>query len=318
MPSIIQTRILIQKFDKKLDKIIHEDIKLLKDIKKYVVSSGGKRIRPITHYYFTRLLGYEGEEWLDVGAIAELIHSASLLHDDVVDKSDTRRGKPTVGKLYGNKVAILSGDYLLASGIEHLNSLQKPALMDSFTRVIRYLAVGELIQMQWERNPKITPAIYEQIIYGKTASLFGAVCETAGILANSSQKTIEDLRKFGDSMGRLFQVRDDYIDYFTDEKSSGKTFMKDFYNGLYTYPVIVLKEKAKSADKKEIDLLFKKDERDRIDAKRIQELFQVYEIKEILVSEIQSCIEELINYVKEFGDSKLTETIIEKISELKV
>lgn len=179
---------LIRKFDKKLETIIREDLKILAEIKTYTIRSGGKRIRPILHYCLCQLLGYSGKHWLDVGAIAELIHSASLLHDDVVDEAATRRGLQSVGSKFGNKTAILAGDYLLACGIDHLNGLGYPELMDVFTRVIKDLSVSELIQMQWEKNPKITLDIYNKVVYGKTASLFGAVSFSAGVLSNKNEK----------------------------------------------------------------------------------------------------------------------------------
>lgn len=142
---------LIRKFDKKLETIIREDLKILSEIKTYTIQSGGKRIRPILHYCLCQLLGYSGKHWLDVGAIAELIHAASLLHDDVVDEAETRRGLQSVGSKFGNKTAILAGDYLLACGIDHLNGLGYPELMEVFTQVIKDLSVSELIQMEWEK-----------------------------------------------------------------------------------------------------------------------------------------------------------------------
>jgi octaprenyl-diphosphate synthase len=243
----------IKIFDSKLDEIIHEDLPILKDIKKHVIKSGGKRIRPLTHVFLSQLLGYKGKLWQDVGAIAELIHSASLLHDDVVDGAELRRGEPTIGKLHGNKTAILAGDYLLASGIEHLNRLGSPELMSAFTSVIRDLSVGELIQMEWEKNPKITIKIYDKIIYGKTSSLFGAVSQTAGIIAGVSNPKIKDLHTFGVTMGNLFQKKDDYIDYFESQDKSGKARFKDFSNGLFTHPIILLMENSNKSQQKHTD-----------------------------------------------------------------
>lgn len=145
---------LIRKFDKKLETIIREDLKILSEIKTYTIRSGGKRLRPILHYCLCQLLGYSGKHWLDVGAIVELIHAASLLHDDVVDEAETRRGQQSVGSKFGNKTAILAGDYLLACGIDHLNDLGYPELMDIFTQVIKDLSISELIQMEWEKIRK--------------------------------------------------------------------------------------------------------------------------------------------------------------------
>ena len=318
MPSSVQLKILIKKFDSKLDDIIFEDLKILKDIKKYVIRSGGKRLRPLTHYFFSQILNYTGEHWLDVGAIAELIHAASLLHDDVVDKAETRRGKDTIGKLYGNKSAILAGDFLLACGIEHLNKLNNPSLMSSFTKVIRDLSVAELLQMQWEKNPKISRVEYEKIIYGKTASLFGATCETAGILAEESASSIEALKNFGNSMGRLFQIRDDYIDYFSSNDESGKDQYKDFQNGLFTYPIIILREHSTKKETKSIHAVFAQETRDKPEIEFITELFDKYRIQEKIQVEIQNEIKELLQYLEKFQTSDARDLIIERIGSLGV
>ena len=313
MPSKLQISMIVKKFDKKLDRIIHEDLPILEKVKNHVISSGGKRIRPLTHFFLCQLLGYEGNLCYDVGAIAELIHGASLLHDDVVDGAETRRGYPTVGKLHGNKTAILSGDYLLACGIDHLNKLNQPLIMSSYTGVIRDLSVGELIQMEWEKNPKITLKIYEKVIYGKTASLFGAVCETAGILSKKDEKEVKEIKKFGITMGMLFQKKDDYIDYFEAPEKSGKIQLKDFMNGLYTYPILLLLEKANRFEKKQIHELLKIEVKKEKDLNEIMELMDKYKISTDILSDLNKDVSYLLNFLKKFESGSYRDLMIERI-----
>jgi octaprenyl-diphosphate synthase len=313
MPIAFEVSRIIKVYDSKLESIIHEDLPILKKIKKHVIESGGKRIRPLTHYFLCQLLGYKGNLWQDVGAIAELIHGASLLHDDVVDGAESRRGKPTVGSLYGNKTAILSGDYLLASGIEHLNGLKNSALMDSYTRVIRDLAVGELLQMEWEKNPKITLGIYDKIIFGKTSSLFGAVAETAGILAELPGEKIRELHTFGVTMGNLFQKKDDYIDYFDAKKDSGKEPLKDFHNGLYTYPILVLLNLVSKENKKEIHTLLSKESKSSADGKTILEFMERARVREKISDDLRMDAEYLIKFLEKFPEKKIKKLMIERI-----
>ena len=312
----IEVPLIIKQFNNKLNTIIKEDLPILEDIKEKVIESGGKRIRPLTHYFLCQLLEYKGKEWLDVGTIAELIHAASLLHDDVIDGADLRRGKPTIGKLYGNKTAILAGDYLLACGIDHLNNLNNPELMTAYTSVIRDLSVGELIQMQWEKNSKITMKEYDKIIYGKTASLFGGVGLTAGILSQVGENKKKQLHGFGVNMGMLFQIKDDYIDYFQSSENSGKTQMKDFINGLYTYPLIVLKEKANKKEIAEITNILSLPERGVTEVLRINELLFIYSIQKEIILRLKKLSEELIAFLKEFSESPIRKIMIEKIEEL--
>ena len=312
MPISLDVSRMIKIFDSKLDDIIHEDLPILKKIKKHVIESGGKRIRPLTHSFLCQLLGYRGKLWQDVGAIAELIHGASLLHDDVVDGAELRRGEPTIGKLYGNKTAILAGDYLLASGIEHLNKLQNPALMDSFTTVIRDLSVGELLQMEWEKSPKITLKIYERIIYGKTSSLFGAVAETAGIISGISSPKIKELKTFGITMGNLFQKKDDYIDYFETEKSSGKQALKDFQNGLYTYPILILLEKAKK-NQKEVHQLLAEPRKTPENIVQILNYMEEYKIQQEIKVHLKKDTDYLIQFLYQFPENKYRKLMLERI-----
>ncbi len=315
-PLKLEIPFIIKEFNKKLDQIIKEDLPILEDIKEKVIESGGKRIRPLTHYFFSELLGYEGKDWIDVGSIAELIHAASLLHDDVIDGAELRRGKPTIGKLYGNKTAILAGDYLLACGIDHLNGLKNPELMSAYTTVIRDLSVGELIQMQWEKNPKVSIKEYNKIIYGKTASLFGAVCLTSGILAKSNIDQKKALQKFGVDMGMMFQIKDDYIDYFQSSENSGKVQMKDFLNGLFTYPVILLKEKLNKTELREVVEIFSKPKRNLPDISRIHELMYGYEIKKDCLVNLQKLADSLIRFLNQFQNGKIKDLMSEKILEL--
>lgn len=239
----------VGQIERKLASIIGQDLPVLKKIKKYVIQSGGKRIRPLTHYYTLRMLGSDHKEWVDAGAIGELIHNASLLHDDVVDESDLRRGKPSAPVLFGNKTVVLAGDYLRACGLHHLSTLEHSReLLVIFSRTIRLLSEGELIQMEWEGNLKIPPKAYERIIYCKTGCLFGAMTESAAVLAGADSARAQ-YRAFGERLGRYFQVRDDYLDYFTPAKETGKKEMQDFERGLVTWPVMRLLETKKGADK---------------------------------------------------------------------
>ncbi|PJZ68785.1 geranylgeranyl pyrophosphate synthase [Leptospira perolatii] len=309
--------LLIRKFDKKLKEIIDEDLEILSEIKDYTIQSGGKRIRPILHYCVCKILGYRGEKWADVGAIAELIHAASLLHDDVVDEAETRRGIPSVGAKFGNKTAILAGDYLLACGIDHLNSLGSSELMDLFTKVIKDLSVSELIQMEWEKNSKITSEIYDSVVYGKTASLFGAVSEAAGILVELPKKSRKKLHDFGIRLGFLFQKQDDAIDYFQAGNQTGKVPLKDFKNGLYTYPVLKLLEKSDRNDKKLVHSLFGKAERNGQDEVVVLSLLNRYNIRKMLNDEFQADIEELLRFLNAYPpteEGKLVQEQFRKLS----
>lgn len=316
MKSNVRIQSILAKFDKNLDGIIKEDIPVLKKIKKHVITSGGKRIRPFSHYLFCQFLGVTNVSWLDVGSVAELIHAASLLHDDVVDNAPIRRGKPTIGSLFGDKTAILAGDYLLACGISRLNSLGNPELMEIFSQVLKDLSVSELLQMEWEKNPKITLKVYDSIIYGKTASLFGVCTESSAILANKSKKERAVIRDFGVRLGKLFQKKDDCLDYFVDSRTSGKEFLKDFKNGLFTYPVLVLRNQLGLLEKRKLESLFKKEERNSADESYILGLMESKGISEILHKELSSEKNYLLGFLNQFPKSSERKLFIEQLDRL--
>ncbi len=290
---------IIKKIDKKLYSIIKEDLKFFKILKRFVVYSGGKRIRPLTHYYFGRIINPDYNEWDSIGAIGELIHSASLLHDDVIDNSDMRRGKKTLHVLYGNKKIILGGDFLLACGLEYLSRLKMGfVLLPVFTRVIQNLAIAEILQMEYEANPEITKEIYETIILGKTADLFSAMTESAAIMNHLDQKSVLLFKEQGKKMGRIFQIRDDYLDYFSSEKELGKSLYLDYKRGLITYPLLLLKEKMNKIEKKELFQNWKDPEIRQKHLNLTLELLNKYRIQKEIANEIEREIFVIIDFIK--------------------
>jgi octaprenyl-diphosphate synthase len=311
--------LLVKSVDKKISEIVTADIKILARIKKQVLISGGKRIRPVVHYYFAKMLDYDGQEWRDVAAIGELIHAASLLHDDVIDGADERRGRPTVNVIYGNKPAILAGDFLLGCGFDHLRTLHDALpLFEIFTRVIRMLSVGELLQMEWEKNLALKDEIYRKIILGKTGSLFGAMVESAAVLSGLEGAERRRYRDFGERMGHLFQIRDDYLDYFSEE--TGKPPLQDFRRGLVTKPLLILMRRLGGSDRAAFKRVWLSDAV-RNSAEGIGSLRRYLEksgVQRLLFQEIELEIHALMKFVRGHNHSMFREGILTNLSELVV
>ena len=315
---------LVRRFDRKLGRIIGQDLPVLKRVKKFLIKSGGKRIRPITHYYFTQLLGYTDRDWEDVGAIGELIHGASLLHDDVVDEASIRRGRPSVNALEGNKTAILAGDYMLGCGLDHLNTLRDSSrLLDIFTRVLRMLSVGELLQMQWEGDLATDDDTYRRIILCKTGVLFGAMTQAAWVLANpdnGNQDASRSYREFGERLGTLFQLRDDFYDYFGTAESDGKEPFQDFRRGLVTRPLILLRVSASRTESRRLQTLWK-DSAERSSLQGVGALQQMMDrnrIRHRFATEIEEEVHELMTFVRGHKDSPARERLLQQLRKLLV
>lgn len=316
----ISRDLLIKQFNRKLDDIIREELPILKEVKAFVIKSGGKRIRPLIHYFFSQLLDYRGDEWRDVGAIGELIHAASLVHDDVIDEATLRRGKPSVNALFGNKNAVLSGDYLLACGLDHLGTLSKSAeLLPVFTRVIRMLSVAELLQEENETKLDLKEAVYERIIVGKTGVLFGAMTETAAILAELPAPKAAQYRAFGEKLGLVFQIRDDYLDYY-DDGSDGKDLFQDFKRGLVTRPLIVMRQKMGRAERKELERIWASEEA-RAEPRAIETMLGISKklgARRALAMEIETEVHSLMHFVREHADSEIRQGVLDQLTRLLV
>lgn len=312
----------IQIVDSKLNEIISEDLPILIDIKKHLLESGGKRVRPLIHFYLGRILGYEGDQWSDVGAIGELIHAASLLHDDVVDESDMRRGKPSINAMFGNKGAVLGGDYLFSCALDHLRHLEHSVeLLGVFTNVIKMLSVGELLQMRWESDIHVNEETYDRVIYGKTAVLFASMTETAALQArpgdNEYRKTYKE---FGERLGRIFQIRDDYLDYFADEAYLGKKLYLDFERGIVTRPIIMLRDQMGNSKKEELLQLWGDEEFRKSDrgTESIVKLLEEEGIRSRMESELRESLGGLIKFMEEHDPSRFRESIIDQLQKLSV
>ncbi|MBS0619016.1 MAG: polyprenyl synthetase family protein [Spirochaetes bacterium] len=225
--------------NKAIHKILGGELRILKKIREYVVASGGKRIRPLFQYYLGAAYGVDSRTLISLGALIEIVHAASLLHDDVVDNADERRSRPTGAKLFGNKQVVLAGDHLLSSGLKYLSSMNNPAYMQIFTDSIQALTEAELMQMQYHFDLQTSTKIHNAIVDGKTATLFRA----AGALVAAHRKSAElyasESARLGLEFGRYFQERDDYLDYF-DATRLKKKGLQDFLNGIVTQPLILL------------------------------------------------------------------------------
>jgi len=224
-----------------------------KDMLSHVFYAGGKRIRPALYFFCARLCKYSGEHLLPVAAVCEYVHTASLLHDDVVDNSSLRRNKPTSNSIWGDQASVLVGDLIYSRASELMAMTGSLEIVETFAGAIRLMSAGELLQL--EQNFTITDAseqAYFKILTAKTAKLIAASCKAPAILADSSRDVVNALDTFGASLGLAFQLVDDALDYLGVDGVVGKSTLADFREGKMTYPVLLLK---KMADDSELEQL---------------------------------------------------------------
>src|SRR3954467_7500110 len=213
-------------------------VELIPQLAEHIIAAGGKRLRPVLTLASSRLCGYEGDRHQALAACVEFIHTATLLHDDVVDESDLRRGLASANAIFGNKASVLVGDFLFARSFQLMvddGSLRVLAILSGASATI---SEGEVLQLVTQNDLSTTEERYLEVIQGKTAALFAAACQIGAVVANRPQREEQALSDYGMKLGIAFQLVDDALDYVADEATLGKTIGDDFREGKITLPVL--------------------------------------------------------------------------------
>lgn len=214
------------------------DVVLVNQIAEYIVGSGGKRLRPLLVAVVARACGYRGERHCEAAAIIEFIHTATLLHDDVVDGSKLRRGRDTANEVWGNEASVLVGDYVYSRSFEMMVSLESMRIMDVMAGATNKIAEGEVLQLLNANDPETTEERYFEVIYRKTAKLFEAGAQIAAILSGACSATERAMAAYGRHLGTAFQLVDDVLDYQANSEQLGKNLGDDLAEGKPTLPLI--------------------------------------------------------------------------------
>lgn len=268
----------IEKVDEFIKDKLSSHIELIGEMSSYLIKSGGKRLRPLLTIASSCLFGYQGDRHVKLAACVELIHNATLLHDDVIDKSDFRRGKKTNNNIWGNKNSILIGDYLLSRCFEIMVEDGSLEVLKLLSSVSSEIAQGEILQLQHEKEIETLEKTYLEIIGSKTSSLFAAAMRVGGCINNKSKNEKEALTSFGLNLGVCFQITDDILDYYSDNISFGKKKGNDFCEGKVTLPVIMLYQKSSEAERLHLKKMFRANERTKEELSYTLSLMSKYQV----------------------------------------
>jgi octaprenyl-diphosphate synthase len=231
---------------------LHSDVGLVENIGHYLVEAGGKRLRPLLVLLSANALGYQGRAHINLAAIIEFIHTATLLHDDVVDMSSLRRGRPTANAQWGNAPSVLVGDFLYSRAFQMMVALSNMEVMAILSNTTNRIAEGEVQQLVNAKDPSVTEANYFNVIDKKTAILFAAACEVAAVIAGASDEQRKALHQYGLHLGIAFQLVDDALDYTGDAATLGKNVGDDLAEGKPTLPLIHAMREAQPDDRETI------------------------------------------------------------------
>lgn len=219
---------------------LHSEVPLVNQIAEYIISAGGKRIRPVLVLLMANAYQYQGKHHHDLAAIVEFIHTATLLHDDVVDESSLRRGRQTANALFGNAASVLVGDFLYSRAFQMMVSINSMQVMQILADATNVIAEGEVLQLLNMHDPDVTEERYLQVIRSKTAKLFEAAAQIGALIAGANPEQIEAAAEYGRSLGTAFQLIDDVLDYSGNAEDIGKNVGDDLREGKPTLPLIYL------------------------------------------------------------------------------
>ncbi len=269
----------------------------------HLLMSGGKRIRPFLVILCSGIFGCRGEKVSLLACSVESIHTASLLHDDIVDGANIRRGKPSAHSLWGNHVVVLVGDFFYSNAIRLANTLKNQSVMDAISTATAQMTEQEIVQLNVKGDPNITWEEYMNIIKGKTAALISAACRGGAAIGNASQEKEDALATFGLKLGLAYQIADDILDYIAEEEDLGKSLGKDLEEGKITLPLIHLLRSADSKEAEDIKAIIRAEKIKETDLAYILKLLNKYKCIEQSYEKANAIMEEARAELNIFEDS---------------
>ena len=256
---------------------LESEINLIQKMTNHHLSLGGKRIRPLLTLATSKLCGYEnGKRDINLAACVELIHGATLLHDDVIDNSELRRGVKTANSIWGNQSSILIGDYLFSRCFEMMVEDGSSEVLKLLSSTSSIIAQGEVLQLEHKGEIDVLEETYFNIINMKTAALFSAATKVGACITNKNKKKKDALESYGKNLGLAFQIADDALDYYSTQKILGKEIGKDFFEGKTTMPLVIIFQRANTEERNFLKEIFKKEKRNEDDFSETLALINKY------------------------------------------
>jgi len=294
--------------EERIRNIFKSDVRAIPLVGKHILDGGGKRLRPLILLLSAEMAGYREDARLTLAGVIESIHTASLLHDDVIDGAEVRRGKSPAHSIWGNQVVILVGDFLYSNALRLAVSQKSQKIMEALSDATTRMTEGEILQLVKMGDPGITEDEYLDIISAKTASLISAACRIGAILGSLPQDMETALSHFGMKAGMAFQMADDILDYMADEGELGKRLGKDLREGKITLPLIYLLKTAADSEKEEVRSIIKKGFKQR-GLSKILKLFRKYDSIGLCLTKARDLVAAAKADLSPFPDSNAKEAL---------
>ena len=294
--------------DERIRQSLESDVLLVSQVSAYIVTSGGKRLRPLIVLLAARALGYTGTHHIDAAAIIEFIHTATLLHDDVVDDSSRRRGQDTANTVFGNQASVLVGDFLYSRAFQMMVDIGHMPVMQILADATNTIAAGEVMQLMNVHDPDVSEENYSLVIYRKTARLFEAGAQIAAVLANRDPTDEAAMMAYGQCLGTAFQLVDDALDYDASPEELGKNLGDDLAEGKPTLPLIYAMEKGTPAERAMIRAAIESDGLEKLPD--VQAVIESTGALKYTAARAQEAADQAINALSEIPDSDYKEALI--------
>ena len=308
----------LKNLEESLLKSISSEVSLATEVSTYLINSGGKRIRPLICILTAKALGYKGNKLIQLASSIELLHTATLIHDDVVDESSSRRGKESIHKKWDNAHGVLVGDFVYSKAFQLMAGLRNPKIIKILADSTNIISEGEVLQLSLKNKAIISEKDYFEIIGRKTAELFKAASQSAAVLSGASNEVVKTAGDFAYSLGIAFQIQDDLLDYFGNKKLTGKKIGKDFEEGKITLPLLRTIELTSNKNKKTILKLISKKDTSSLSQviEIIKESGALKEVQEIYNSYIEACLSKVSLFPDSIYKIKI-QNIVKEVSERK-
>ena len=292
----------LQQVEKCINDNMISEIKLIPEIAHHLIDSGGKRFRPLLLLICARLCGYHGEDRFPMATVMEYIHTATLLHDDVIDQALIRRGKASANKIFGNSVSILVGDFLCFKAFMLMSAIGNNDVFGLVSQMGNIMSEGEVFQLTKCGDVNMTKDEYLSIIEKKTAVLISASCAIGAILGSASQEKIDALARFGRNAGMAFQITDDILDYTAKGKAFGKSIGKDLEEGKITLPLIFTLQRSTEEEKNIVKEIITRKKASQKAVREVKKLIEKYDGIEISRQSAAGYVSEAKSQLNIFSD----------------
>ena len=300
----------LKRVEELMERYLYSEVPLIPEVFNHLIGSGGKRLRPLLLLIVSDLCEYKGESRYPLSAVLEFIHTASLLHDDIVDHAKTRRGKASANDIWGNSVCVLVGDFFYSKSFQLMTSHGNISIIKLLSAATNTMSEGEVFQLTKVDDTNITEREYLSVIEKKTAILISAACAVGGILADAPEAKTEALTRFGMRLGMAFQITDDTLDYIAAEDEFGKAIGTDLREGKITLPLIHTLKKCSSGDKNLIRKIINSKNPDREGIIEIVSLIKKYKGIDYALNKAREYIEEGKGFLETFKDSESKSSLL--------